>query len=467
MEEPISRHVKVGVKPVFVRLVHSAAYEGPCRVGSPEDLDPEREKEKAKKAFERFVQDLRSNVGEDALLLDPVLLTWTDRWQIPERELEKLDQDLSDTDLFLVSGGLAQYPAIAIAKRYGKPVAMVGSVVTVDVAAHLRARGMEGYAPMNFDELSRLTRLMMVRKAISKMRILVVLEGDLIPVGVASTIWDLQDLEDRFGVGHVTVPSSLLFDVMEDLSEEESRRAERMADALMEGAEEVHMERSNILPSVRFYLATRKVMKSYGCNALSIPCFEVCAKQIAQKSRVTFCLTHSLLKDEGIPSACEGDINVLMAMALLMYLSGKSAYMGNSYPVDEEHNILAVHHDVPGLRMKGLDGPILPYEVRNFTHAGWGATIRYDFSRDVGQPVTLARFDPRATRLLVAEGRIAGGGGLDEIGCSLRAHVQVRDLVELFRAEADFGHHLAMVYGRYASEVKELGRMMGFDVVQV
>jgi len=34
----------INVKPVFVQLVHSAPYEGPCRVGRKEDLDPEMER---------------------------------------------------------------------------------------------------------------------------------------------------------------------------------------------------------------------------------------------------------------------------------------------------------------------------------------------------------------------------------------------------------------------------------------
>ena len=272
--------------------------------------------------------------------------------------------------------------------------------------------------PLDFAELNQLVRLMKVHKTLRRMRILVVLEGDLIPVGVASTIWDLEDLERRFGVGHVTVPSSLLFEAMDSLSEEESRQGEAIANSLIEGAERVHMKRENILPSVQFYLAAKKVMARYGCNALSIACFEICAKRIAEKRRVTFCLTHSLLKDERIPSACEGDVNVLMAMALLMYLSGRSAYMGNTYPVDVENDILALHHDVPGLRMKGSE-ETLPYEIRNFTFGGWGATIRYDFSRDIGEPVTLARFDPTARRLLVAEGRSSVGADSKRLGARL------------------------------------------------
>jgi len=150
-----------------------------------------------------------------------------------------------------------------------------------------------------------------------------------------------------------------------------------------------------------------------------------------------------------------------------MYISGKSAYMGNSYLLDKDKNIIAVHHDVPGLKMKGFNKPDLPYEIRNFTVGGWGATIRYDFSRDKGETVTLARFNPTATKLFVARGEIVGCGGFDKVGCSLRAEIKVSDAVKLFHEEAEFGHHLAMVYGDYVNMLKDLGKIIGFNVIEV
>ena len=464
MERPID--LKVGVKPVFVQLIHSGSYEGPCRVGDRKSLDPETERARGEENFKRFVEDLKANLSPDARMLEPVRIEWGDNWLIPERELKKLEGDLEDVDLFFVSGGLSQYPAITIGHRYGKPIAMMGAVVTVDVASYLRSRGLEGYAPLDFAELNRLISLLKVRKAVRNTKVLLALEGDLIPVGVVSTIWDLDDLRDRLGVDHVSIPAREIFRRMETMPEEDLKKAEELTDGLIERAEKVHMSRGDILQSAKFYVTVRRMMDELECNAFVIPCFEICARRLAEDNRLTFCLTHSLLKDEGYPAACEGDINVLMAMALLMYTSGKSAYMGNSYIVNRTENVIAVHHDVPGLKMKGLNGPDLPYEIRNFTVGGWGATIRYDFSRDIGEPVTMARFNPAATKLLVARGEIAGSGGFDRVGCSLSAHVKVRDAVELLHKEVDFGHHLALVYGDYTEELRELGRMMGIEVIE-
>jgi hypothetical protein len=459
---------KIRVKPVFAQLLHSAPYEGPCRVGRKEDLTPEAERELGKERFQAAVEALRANLSDDAELLEPAYLEWRDDFVLAESELAKLAPDVYEADLVLsLPSGLPQYPAISVANRYGKPVGTLGWIASIDIIAYLRSRGKEGYAFLDYADLNRALSLFRVRKAFRHTRILVATEGNAtVPTGVVSSIWDLEGLRARYGVDHAYVSASDIIAGMDDLSDAERQDADALAAKLADNAQAVHMTRDDLLQSVLFYQATKKALEKYKANAFVIPCFEICAKQIMERKRVVFCLTHSLLKDQGIPSACEADANVLMAIALLMYLSQKSAYMGNSHMVDREENILGIHHDVPGLKMKGFDAPDLPYEIRNFTVGGWGATLRYDFARDRGAPVTMARFDPTGSKVLVARGEIVGSAGFDTVGCALTAHIKVRDIVDLYRKEMGFGHHLAMVYGDYVQQVRDLGEMMGFEVVE-
>ena len=458
--------LRARVKPVFVQLLHSGAYEGPCRVGRKEDLDPEKERQRGEEQFKKWVRQVKSEISGQAHLLEPVRLLWKDDWHLPEKEMNQLDADAGQVDLYLVSGGLSQYPAVAIGRRFRKPLAMVGTVVTVDVAAHLRSRDLEAYAPLDFGDLNRLISILRVRKAIAQTKILHALEGDLIPVGVVSTLYDMQDLHDRLGVSHHTLPAARLLERMEALAPDAVAEAERLTDELIGGAEQCDMSREAFLPSARFYVAVRQTMEELECNAFTIPCFELCARQIPERYKVTFCLAHSLLKDRGFPAACEGDVNVLMAMAVLMYLSGKSPYMGNCSLLSKAENVVRIGHSVPGLQMKGLDQPSLPYAITSFTAGGWGATLRYDFARDLGEPVTLARFDPKARKLLVAKGQVAGGVGYDQTGCSLGVDVGLEDVLDFFDKQQDFGHHMAMVYGDYTEELRRLGRMTDLQVVE-
>lgn len=463
-------NLKVKVKPVLPLLVHSGVYEGPCRVGDEKSLNPEFERSRAEEELQKFCKNLKSKLTKEGELLDPTIIEWGEDWVILKEELEKLDSISNEVDLFLIArSGLTQYPSIEIAHRYRKPVAMLGQVASVDISAYLRARGMEGYAFIDFDELNRFISLLRVRKSLHQTRILIVSDGGMLPVGVVSSVWNMEDVKSRFGIDYKCVPSNEVFEEMNKVlqSKSEQKKAEEITDRLIKKADRIHMEKKHILQSVNFYLAVKNLMRRYGCNSFVIPCFELCVKRIPAERKVTFCLAHSLLKDEGFPSACEGDINVLLAMTLLMYLSRKSAFMGNSYMLDEKENIIALHHDVPGLKMKGLEKPDLPYEIRNFTVGGWGATIRYDFSKDKGETVTLARFNPTATKLLVTKGKIVGCGGFDMVGCSLRAEIRVPDAVRLFHKEMDFGHHLAMVYGDYTEDLRDLGKIVGFEVIEV
>ena len=460
--------VKVNIKPVFVNLVHSEAYEGPCRVGKPEDLTPEADRQRGREGFDRFVKELRENAQSHIHLLEPSFLERKDDFVLREAELRKLEPDVYDSDLVLISGsGLRQVPAITVGARYRKPIGQIGWVSSVDITANLRSRGLEGHAFLDYDHLNRFLKLLQVRKAFRQTRMMIVTQGNSFPsVGVVSSIVDLPGLRDRFGVDHAFVSASQMIEGMDNLPAEAEQEAEELTDRLVGNAQACHMKREDVLPSVRFFVTTKQFLEQYECNAFAIPCFEICATKTMEQRRVMFCLAHTLLKDMGIPSACEADTNVLMAIALLTYLSGKSVCMGNSWEKDRQKNILRVCHDVPGLQMKGLNEPPLPYELRNFTVSGWGATVRYDFKRDKGQPVTLARFNPAGDKVLVAAGTIVGGDGFDRIGCSLAVDIEVHNVVDLFEKEQDFGHHLAMAYGDYTGDIIRLGKLMGFDVVQ-
>ena len=458
--------MQVNVKPVFVNLVHSEAYEGPCRVGKPETLTPDSDRQRGREGFDRYVAGLRENVESHIHLLEPAFLERGDDFVLRETELRKLEPDIHDADLVLISGsGLRQVPAITIGARYNKPVGQLGWVSSVDITANLRSRGFEGYAFLDYAHFNRFLKLLQVRKAFHHTRMMIVTQGNSFPsVGVVSSIVDLAGLRDRLGVDHAFVSAFQIIKDMDGLPAEAEQEVETLTDWLVKNAQACHMKREDVLPSVRFFVTAKRFLERYECNAFAIPCFEICATKAMEQRRVMFCLAHTLLKDMGIPSACEADTNVLMAIALLMYLSGKSIFMGNSWEKDREQNVLRICHDVPGLRMKGFDQPPLPYELRNFTVGGWGATVRYDFNRDKDQPVTLARFNPAGDSVLVAAGTIVGGENFDQIGCSLAVDVEVNDVVDLFEKEQDFGHHLAMVYGDYTEDIRRLGKLMGLGV---
>jgi len=453
--------VRLNVKPVFSTLIHRNSNEGPCRWGSKEHLDPEMDEVKGKKGFDGFCNEVTNNLTSEAKVLEPAHITFKDDWVIKEQEFEKLESTSEEVDLYLIGGAHhLHFPCANIGERYEKAVAVIGDTYC---SADLRARNLEGYGLLNYEELNHLITLLRIRKALRKTKILRILDREISP-GIINTAWGLDCIKTKFGMDYKNIP-------IKELAEEidrfglEKKRAEERTDELIRNAEEVHMKREYIIDSVNFYLGVKSLMQKYECNAFTTDCYEICPDgRVSAERKAVPCLTHSLLKDEGIPSACEGDISALLTIAVLMYVSGKSTYMGNlNLSKGEGKNpVVRFGHNVPGIKMKGFDKQDSPYIIRNFTYEGWGATLHYDFSQDKGEEVTLARFSPLADKVLVAKGKIAGCDGFDEVGCRLVALIEVSDSVELFHKMSDFGRHFTMVYGDYRKELQELGELMNF-----
>ena len=474
-------NVKIGIKPVFSAAVHSDAWEGPCRTGNMEDLTFEAEKAGAKKEFKEFQEELRRNIPSEAKFLEPVYMEYGEDFVVSEKYFKKLEPDLQDTDLFLLTD---RTPGPGIA-RYRKPIAYVDrGDSNVDLSAYLRSIGLEGYAPINYDELNELIFLMKVRKAIQKTRILEMTGGQKITWGAFSSILNLDDLKAKFGTDCQKISIERFFDEMDKVDQKEITE---LSEKLIKGAQKLNIKKNYVANDVRFYFAIKNLMERYDCNAYTVPCFELCRTRLPEKFKVVPCLPLTLLKDEGYPSSCEGDIGVLLAMMVLMYISKKSSFMGNLFmkveneefphirrPIPEkmgtlymkEKNIVQLWHSVPGIKMNGFEKPNLPYELWHFTASGWGTKVQIDMAKNEEKEVTLARFNPLATKILVVKGKVVGCY-FREVFCSPAVDIQVSDAKEIMHKRADFGQHTAMVYGDYTSQIEKLSTLMGFEVVKV
>jgi L-fucose isomerase-like protein len=454
---------KVKVKPLCVSLVHTCSYMGPCRA---QGLTPEEETPKVNQDVTHFVNLLKQGISKEAVLLEPALLTHDETFALGPQEWKKLQPDAAEVDLYISGGWPGRAPGL---ERFGKPVVALGQgPQQFDIAAGFQNRGIEGFVAYDVAELNQLVSLLRVRKALQQTGLLLVTDRRGLPAMCELSSIPLPVLKEKLGIRTQVVSYREFFDNMQVIAESRAGqdRARAITEKVVSQAAKVHMDRNNILTDAIFYLTVQSFLNRYGLNAFAIDCIELCGSQIPNQRKFTPCLTHTLLKDQGIPSACENDINAFGAMALAGYTCRRSVYMGNpSYSRDK--GLLKIGHDVPGLKMKGLDQPDLPYEIRNFTEGGWGTTFRYDFSRDKGQPVVLSRLDPTASKLLLAKGTIEDGVGFDEVGCTLRALVRIPNLMDLFHAHAGFGNHLTMTYGDCARDLRRVAEFLKIGVVEV
>jgi L-fucose isomerase-like protein len=207
-------------------------------------------------------------------------------------------------------------------------------------------------------------------------------------------------------------------------------------------------------------------MARHDCNAFTIECFELCSSKLPDQWQITPCLIHSLQRDLGHASSCEGDLGSLLAMRMLMSVAQRSCHQGNSDP--RPQGTFRINHSVPALKMNGYDEPPLPYQLGRFVSKGWGTKVLVDFMNNAEKTITVARVDPTASKLLVLKGTLVGasGWGRDEVGCSVEALIRPPEgrLDEFLRKRLEFGNHLQWVYGDYAADMQRLGEMLGLEV---
>lgn len=477
MTESALNNVKIGVKFVHNDIVHEDVWEGSCRHGKPEELTYESEMKRLKNGFENLQKNLQeTSFVPEAEILKPVFtMQWVEKGNpmimLKEEQLHRLKEEDDKTDMYVVcGGGLAQYTCLQIARRYNKPVVYMNeNGWAIDAPAGLRHEGYEGYHVQNIKQLNDLIQLFVARKAVQNTKILILTNfPDTVPQGVVSSIIDMDVLKSKYGINSLFIDYKDFFNEMDKVAKDKEKQelAGKLADDLMRNAYESSMKREEIINSVNFYLTANVVMNKYDCNAFTVECFELCSSLEPWDRRFTPCGTHALLKDTGIPSACEKDINALMAMMILMYLSKKASYMGNP-DVDMKNNILRIHHSVASKKMKGIESPETPYRITNWTNSGFGLSFRYDFNRDKNEVVTVGRFDPSAAKMLLTRGTITGGGGLEGRGCTQYVTIKIPRAKEFFHEQQNFGHHLSIVYGDYTEQVQYLSKMMGFGVVSI
>ena len=408
-------------------------------------------RDEASKKIEEVMDTFEHTLADSAELLKPDLIE-------KDTDLKRFKAETThivDALLLYVMAG-APHRIAAGLSVLNKPIIMTGAgVEPLDATANIRARGREAYAPLDLEELKEVVTLLRVRKVLRSSRVLVFTSMSLPSFTVVSSAWDTELIREKFGPEIKIIPNEKLFEEMEKVS---MRKAEELADKWMKEAAEVKVVKEHVVKPARLYLALESMLDEFNANALAIGCGE----RVFLDRNVTPCVACTVLKDRGIPVACEADLSTLLAMMILMILSKKPALMGNLRISSEE--IIQLFHDVPPLRMDGFEKPPTPYILYDFHDRGFSASIYTEMR--IGQKVTMARFNPTLTNLLAARGEIVRCfNGVPHGLCRETVEIRVHNAKSLLHEAANYGHHFVVIYGDYISQLKRLCETFNVKIV--
>ncbi len=496
------------VRPVTTGLEHKYYYEGPCRFGTGEALEPGYDRLANAQKAQDFLDKLRACAPCNVEILEPVNLGRTDDWDNSEEQWTRIAAAMPDSDVLVAYPNLGTDDLVLeLVERFNKPILFSPDTITgISDTACLRCKPMKDhlvYANLTWQQVGFRLGVFRARKVIRSTNILLAsrFAGET-SCSTFDTFNNFDAVTSRFGVHFRHVNIHELLDQMSpaveggnhttpgritpDLTDGDMKEVEALADELMGSAAETHVSREYLINTLIAYVTVKKNLNLKDCNGFTVPCPDVCSTRRINEMKFTFCMTHSLLMEQGIPSSCEFDVACVLSQQALIAVSHMSPYMGNAYPLVYDNgklnvrhandaevaklmadptNLYAVQHSVAHRRMKdpAQNGP---FALRHFAFdQKFGAVFRYDWNRDAGQAITLCRFSPDGKKLFVGKGVVVAGGGYEEDNCSGPVFIRVKDQEDFFNKQCEVGMHLPLVYGDFTKELIALAELFGVEAV--
>jgi len=307
----------------------------------------------------------------------------------------------------------------------------------------------------HWGELDQVIALMRVAPRLRQTRIVVV-RG---PQGTTAAC-SAKQVRERLGVEliPVTVEETVKAHQAVDLKAAEAEAEQYW---LSKAKKIVEPSTEEIISSARFYLAMKDLMIKKRAQAItSSGCMGRPAKG---------CLTFSKLNDLGLVGACEGDMDSTLTMLIFGYAFGVPGFITD--PVfDTASNALIHFHCTSATKMDGPAGKRLPFTIRTQSDSERGVSL--DVEMPIGQVVTCAKFINLDT-MLISTGKIFKVTH-DELGCRTQFWTEVADARKMFHnwgvGILEGGTmtllHRVVFFGDHLQNIKNLGILMGFNVVE-
>lgn len=505
------------VRLVFFDIVHELPYEGPCRFGKGQELEREFDEMINNEVYKGIQMGIQYNIPEGVELLEPKrYMGHTENWRVSEEAMKSLCVGSEETDVYLASTtGRTGEMIVEFAQMVKKPVIFIGNDYgsTINTSAML-AHGIETYSFLCWDDFKKQLRVLRARKALANTRVLCVsrfghdyslhdsndsfisLDKVTEVLGTKFRFANLHEVIDQIHEIDPTTNYTTPGRQQLNINAEDMKKVNAVIDELTNNAEPCAMERENMIPSIKMYQLVQKLLEANECNAFTANCPDACSTCRINKERFTFCITHSLNNEAGVPSACEYDIAAVVSKAALQAIASKPSYMGNTAVltlpdgtltedgcvqhfskdhVGEEKwnalrgvpNMVMTQHSVGNRKMKGFDEEGAKFAIRPFAYSGFGVTMRRDFDADAkeDQTITMCRFSPNCDKLFISKAKLTGGFGYDMDNCTHGALFQVNDTRTFYKGQIQVGNHIPFVYGDYYDEMAALGESLGLEVI--
>ncbi|MEM1868190.1 MAG: hypothetical protein QXY83_05050 [Thermosphaera sp.] len=231
----------------------------------------------------------------------------------------------------------------------------------------------------------------------------------------------------------------------------------RIARGLMEGAYHVRdgIIFEDVVKAVKMYLAAKRLIEEKGAQAFAINCFAILLRDI-RTMPVTPCVAVTLLNDEGIPAACEADLNSLVMQIAFKYLADRPAWITDPV-IDFSGEYVIYAHCTAPTQMCGFGSPPEPYALDTHDESGKPLVVRTKMK--TGGEVTAAQLSLDFTNLFLHRGWIEDAPVID-LACRTKIKIKVKD-AKKYLWEYGMPLHRVVIYGNWLNDLEILAKFLG------
>ncbi len=153
--------------------------------------------------------------------------------------------------------------------------------------------------------------------------------------GMTEIAYDEFSIKEKLGARVVNLDEKEMTEKVAAISDAEAEKLlEEKKDMLKPCT--VLSTKESMLESIKYYSAMRQLADEYDLSALSVKCYTTYMGKV--------CLGYSILAEEGIMAACEGDVTNALTMQMLYELSGKPVNNTDLLYLDEKKNTILFAH---------------------------------------------------------------------------------------------------------------------------
>ena len=276
------------------------------------------------------------------------------------------------------------------------------------------------------------------------------------PTAFYNSAFDEGLIRRTFGVRIEETDLKIVFDKMEELKDDmviPDRLYVKDRYSIIDGLPESHIDNHS-----RLYLALKELIPTFGYDISAIKCWPEMGNL-----NTTPCAVLGRLTDEGMPIACEGDMDATLTMMAETYITGKPSFVTDLSDIDEKENSLIFWHC--GNAAPSLHKDVKETVLANHPLAGQGTAFKTTLKKG---KVTIARFCNihGKYKLLVFTGE-AVDTDMYTPGCMVNVVTKapVRDIIYGL-IEEGVPHHYTITWDDVSSILKEMAKILNIEVIE-